>query len=210
MRKSTIPFLLINLFALLFLSCGSSPVKDLASVPVKDAQFRSAYFSDPTIDYVYRTNISVYGNELSGICIIKKIGDIHRVVFTTEFGNKLLDFEISATDYKVNAIVEELDRKMLIRILVNDFRMLLRETYAIDAQFEAAQNYILQSKFENHFNYLYVSKSDRKLSQLRHTSKRKEKINIGYLSENNIFADKIVIRHYDLKLRIEFNYLKNQ
>lgn len=210
MRKSTIPFLLINLFAFLVLSCGSSPVKDLAPMPVKNSIYYSGYFSDPKIDYVYKTNISVYGNELSGICIIKKINDAHRVVFTTEFGNKLLDFEISENDFKVNAIVEELDRKMLINTLVADFRLLLREKFDIQAQFEEADSDILQSKSGNRYDYLYVSKADGKLSQLRHASKRKEKINIIYLSENNIFAEKIIVQHYNIRLRIEFNYFKNQ
>lgn len=211
MRKSTIPFLLINCLALLLFSCGSNPVKGLSERPVEHAVYQSTYFSDPKIDYVYKTNITVYGNELSGIFIAKKINEsTHRVVFTTEFGNKLLDFEISENDFKVNSVVEELDRKMLINTLVADFRIVLREKYDIQAQFEDGNDKVLQSKSDNRFNYLYVSKADGKLSQIRHASKRKEKINIQYISENNIFADKIVIQHYDLKLRIEFNYFKNQ
>ncbi|MFT3793709.1 hypothetical protein [Flavobacterium sp.] len=211
MRKSTIPFLLINGLALLLFSCGSNPVKALAEQPVGNGVYQATYFSDPQIDYVYKTNITVYGNELSGIFIAKKINETtHRVVFTTEFGNKLLDFEISASDFKVNSIVEELDRKMLINTLVADFRLLLREKYDIQAQFEAGENNVLQSRSGNRYNYLYVSKSGGKLSQIRHASKRKEQINIQYISENNIFADKIVIQHYNLKLRIEFNYFKNQ
>lgn len=211
MRKSTIPFLLINCVALLLFSCGSNPVKGLAERSVEHAVYKATYFSDPQIDYVYKTNITVYGNELSGIFIAKKINDTtHRVVFTTEFGNKLLDFEISESDFKVNSIVEELDRKILIRTLVTDFRILLRENYAIQAQFEEANHKILQSQSGKRYNYLYVSKTDGKLSQIRHTTKRKEQINIQYISENNIFADRIVIQHYDLKLRMEFNYFKNQ
>lgn len=211
MRKSTIPFLLINCLAFLFVCCGSNPAKDLAKKEITNPVYRPGYFSDPKTDYVYKTNISVYGNELSGICIIKKISDTaHRVVFTTEFGNKLLDFEISENGYKVNAIVEELDRKILVNTLVADFQLLLRGQYNIQAQFEDAESDILQSKSDNRYNYLYVAKSDGKLSQLRHTSKRKEKINIRYISENNIFAEKIIIQHYNMKLRIEFNYFKNQ
>lgn len=211
MRKSTIPFLLINFLAFLFFSCGSNPVKGLQQTKVEDPVFHAVYFSDPKIDYVYKTNISVYGNELSGICIIKKMDSVtHRVVFTTEFGNKLLDIEISETDFKINSIVEELDRKMLVNTLVADFRMLFREKYEIQQQFESAESKVLQSKSDNRYNYLYVSKRDGKLSQMRHASKRKEKINISYISENNIFAENIIIQHHNIKLKIALNYFKNQ
>jgi len=211
MRKSTILFLLTSVFASLSVSCGSNPVKGLTQTDVENQVFDSPYFSDPKTDYVYKTNISVYGNELSGIFIAKRIGEHkHRVVFTTEFGNKLLDFEISEQDYKVNAIVEELDRKMLVKTLVQDFRLLLRERYLIEKQFETGDYKVLQAKDGGNLNYLYVSKADGKLAEIKHSSKRKEKISITFSSENNIFAEKILIQHSDIQLKIVFHYFKNQ
>ena len=43
------------------------------SKKLEKTTYEVPYFSDPKIDYVYKTNISVYGNELSGIFITKKI-----------------------------------------------------------------------------------------------------------------------------------------
>lgn len=211
MRKSTILFLPTSVFiGFLLFSCGSNPIAKLPSVPIDNETYHVNYFSNPKIDYVYKTNIAIYGNELSGIFIVKKIDDsAHRVVFTTEFGNKLLDFEISETDFKVNAIVEELDRKILINILVEDFRLLLRSNFLIQQQYYNVENKILESKEGKRFNYLYVSKIDQKLMQLVHSTKRKEKIKVTYTSENNIFAQSIVIQHYDIKLKIAFDYFKN-
>ncbi|MNR67870.1 hypothetical protein D3C85_1920930 [compost metagenome] len=57
-------------------------------------------------------------------------------MFTTEFGNKLLDFEISEKTFKVNSIVSELDRKILVNTLREDFRLLLKKEYQIQEQFE--------------------------------------------------------------------------
>ncbi|HMI08438.1 MAG TPA: hypothetical protein VK528_12885 [Flavobacterium sp.] len=212
MPKSTRPFLRISLLLAVFaVSCGSNPMKDMTRTTVENPVYNTAYFSSPESDYVYKTNISVYGNEFSGIFIAKKINDTtHRVVFTTEFGNKLLDFEISETGFKVNSIVEELDKKMLINTLVADFRLLLRGKFAIQGQYENPVSKILQSKDGNRFNYLYISKSDGKLAKILNTSKRKEKISITFNSENNIFAERIIIQHYNIKLRIELNYFKNQ
>lgn len=210
MRKSILPFLRCSVLTLVLVSCSTTNVvKDYDErIPVKDV-YQNLYFTNSQTDYVYKANISVYGNDLSGIFIAKKINDTtHRVVFTTEFGNKLLDFEISPTDFKVNSIVEELNRKILINTLKTDFRLLLKAGFSVDRQFENTKSSVYQSNDGKNFNYLFVYKSEGKLTEIVHASKTKEKIKLSFTSENNIFADRIVIQHYNVKLRIELNYFK--
>lgn len=210
MQKSKIQFLIINLLLLIFLtSCATNNVaKNLKSVPIEKTNYSVPYFSNSETDYVYKAAIEVYGNNISGILIAKKINDTtHRVVFTTEFGNKLLDFEISESNFKVNSIVDELNKKILINTLKKDFKLILRNNYIVNEQFEDKNNEVYKSKDENFFNYLYVNKSDGKLNKIVAASKRKEKIKIDFLSKKNYIADKIVIQHYNLKLRIELNYI---
>lgn len=212
MAKLTTPFLLTNLtFFILFISCGSNNiVKDYKAVAIEKPVFAPSFFSDLSIDYVYKANISLYGHELSGIFIAKKTNDAtHRVVFTTEFGNKLLDFEISETDFKVNSIVSELDRKLVINTLKTDFELLLRKKFLIKGQFEDATKTILISIDKKKYNFLFISKPDDKLLNIIHSSKRKEKINISFTSGDANLAQKIVIQHTNINLRIELNYFKN-
>ncbi len=213
MQKSTIHFLLINfLLAIVLISCGSNNVV-LKHKPttVEKPTFDVPYFSNPTIDYVYKANITVYGNQLSGIFITKKINETtHRVVFTTEFGNKLLDFEISETDFKVNSIVSELDKKILTNTLKTDFRLLLRNQFQVLEQFENEIENVYRSKDNNQYNYLFVSKKEGKLNKIVHASKRKEKIILNFTSENNTFAEHIIIQHYNIKLKIELHYFKEK
>jgi len=212
MQKSTIPFLLINLFFLLVLSsCASNVVKGYTPVTLEKKTVEVPYFSNSATDYVYKANISVYGNELTGVFIAKKINETtHRVVFTTEFGNKLLDFEISEKEFKVNSIAEELDRKILINTLKTDFRLLLRKDYLIEKQFENTLDIVYQSKDGNKYNYLFVSKADEKQYKIVRSSRTKEKISISFDSENNIFAERIVLQHKNIKLKIELNYLQSE
>jgi phosphoribosylformylglycinamidine (FGAM) synthase PurS component len=213
MQKSMKLLLRISCFLVLVLtSCATNTVvKDYKTVALEKSAYNVPYFSNPTIDYVYKANITVYGNELTGIFIAKKINDTtHRVVFTTEFGNKLLDFEISETNFKVNSIVEELDRKMLINTLIIDFRLLLRSHYAIKNQFDNKENEVYLSEEGKRLNYLFVSKSDSDLSKIVHSTKRKEKIILFFTSENNIFASKIIIQHKTIPLKIELNYFNEQ
>ncbi|WP_232735217.1 hypothetical protein [Flavobacterium sp. 5] len=204
--------LLFRISCLLFLltSCSSNKViKDYKTVALEKTVFEVPFFSNPKIDYVYKANISVYGKELTGIFIAKKINDTtHRVVFTTEFGNKLFDFEISENDFKVNFILEELDRKMLINTLVTDFRLLLRSHYSINSQFENDTERVYQALDTNKMNYLFVSKGANKLEKIVYSSKRKAIISLLYTSKNDIFAENVIIQHQNIKLKIELNYFK--
>ncbi|PIF32157.1 hypothetical protein CLU81_2671 [Flavobacterium sp. 9] len=211
MQKSTIQFLIINcLLALVLVSCGSV-TKNYTPKKLDKTSYQVPYFTDSNTDYVYKTNITVYGHEISGIFIAKKINDTtHRVVFTTEFGNKLLDFEISKKTFKVNSIVSELDRKILINTLTEDFRLLLKNEYLIQEQFENEEDNIYKSEDGNRDNYLFVSKNGSKLEKVVNASKTKEKITLLFSSENNIFAEKIQIIHQNIKLKIELNYFKSE
>lgn len=211
MQKSTIQFLLINCFlAIVLASCGSV-TKNYTPKKLDKTSYEVPYFSDSKTDYVYKTNITVYGNEIGGIFIAKKINDTtHRIVFTTEFGNKLLDFEISDNSFKVNSIVSELDRKILINTLKEDFRLLLKKEYLIQEQFENDSDNIYKSKDGKRDNYLFISKKDHRLEKVVHSSQTKEKFTLTFTSENNIFAEKIQIIHQNIKLKIELNYFKSE
>lgn len=209
MQKSTILFFLINCFlAIVLVSCGSV-TKNYTPKKLDKTSIEVPYFSDSKTDYIYKTNISVYGHEMSGIFIAKKINDItHRVVFTTEFGNKLMDFEISENDFKVNSIVSELDRKILINTLKEDFRLLLKKSYLIQEQFENEESNIYKSADGKRDNYLFFSKKDQNLEKIVQSSKTKEKFTLIFNSENNIFAGKIQIIHQNMKLEISLNHFK--
>lgn len=211
MQKSTIQYLLIScLLAIVLISCGSV-TKNYTPKKLDKASYEVPYFSDSKTDYVYKTNITVYGNELSGIFIAKKINDTtHRIVFTTEFGNKLFDFEISETTFKVNSIVSELDRKILINTLKEDFRLLFKKDYLIQEQFENHLYNIYKSADGKRDNYLFLTKKDQKLEKVIHSSQTKEKFTVFFNSENNIFAEKIQIIHQNIKLKIELNYFKSE
>lgn len=211
MQKSTIPFFLINCVLIIFLVSCDSVTKNYTPKKLDKTFYETPYFTDSKSDYVYKANISVYGNELSGIFIAKKInGTTHRIVFTTEFGNKLMDFEISETGFKVNSIVSELDRKILINTLKEDFRLLLKNKYLIQEQFENESNDIYKSEDGKRDNYIFLSKKDQKLEKIVRSSRTKEKFTLIFNSENNIFADKIQIIHQNIKLKIELNYFKSE
>jgi hypothetical protein len=211
MQKSTIQFSITKVIIVLFFaSCSSvNVVKDYESVSIEKQFFQNTYFNNSEIDYVYKANISVYGNNLTGIFIAKKINSTtHRVVFTTEFGNKLFDIEISETEFKINYIVDELNKKILINTLKTDFRLLFKTDFLVSEQYQNKTYKVIKSIDNNNFNYLFYTTSNNKLDKIIHTTKTKEKISISFSSENNIFAQNIIVQHYNIPMQIEFNNFK--
>lgn len=202
-----IRYLLISAFFTLFISCKSYQVHDAVSVDNSLQFFQNQYFSDVSLDYVYKTHIEIYGNKMGGIFIAKRINDsIHRMVLTTDFGNKLLDFEISENSFKVNFIIDNLDKKIIINKLRDDFRTLLQVNSKVFKTYKRNNEVIYQT--ENNA-YYYFDEVSRNLTKIIKTNKRKEKVVFTFNSKKTTFAENINIQLYNIKLKIDFNQISN-
>ena len=207
MQKLMIRYLLISAFFTLFISCKSYQVQDAVSVDNSLQFFQNQYFSDVSLDYVYKTHIEIYGNKMGGIFIAKRINDsIHRMVLTTDFGNKLLDFEISENSFKVNFIIDNLDKKIIINTLRDDFRTLLQVNSKVFKTYKRNNEVIYQT--ENNA-YYYFDEVSRNLTKIIKTNKRKEKVVFTFDSKKTTFAENINIQHFNIKLKIDFNQISN-
>lgn len=210
MQKLTIRLLLISFFGLLFFSCKTYQLDGVTKRAENVKKVQNNYFSNPETDYVYKANIEVYGNNIGGIFIAKQINDtLHRMVFTTDFGNKLMDFELSKNSFKVNYIVEDLDRNIIKNVLKEDFRLLLQTNYNITEIFENDKNIIYKSQAGKGYDFLFVDKKNNLLVKLLNTTKRKEKVTFEFESKNSTFAEKVRITHQNIKLKIKLNQISN-
>ena len=202
-----IRYLLISAFFSLFISCKSYQVKDAVSVDNSLQFVQNQYFSDASLDYVYKTHIEIYGNKMGGIFIAKRINDtIHRMVLTTDFGNKLLDFEVSENSFKVNFIIDNLDKKIIINTLRDDFRTLLQVNSKVFKTYKRNNEVIYQT--ENNA-YYYFDEVSNNLTKIIKTNKRKEKVIFTFNPKKTNLAENINIQHNNIKLRINFNQINN-
>jgi hypothetical protein len=211
MHRFPILYLLISLcgFAVLS-SCATQTLKGYNKAETAPGTYTATYFSDPETDYVYKANIAVYGKEFGGIFITKRINDsIHRVAFTTEFGNKLFDFEVSDSSFKVNYILEELDKKIVVNTLKADFMLLLKKQHNFETTFESGDTIAYNSTSGKRHNYLFVNKKDDRLIKLVNATRAKEKVVITYVPAGKTLAKNIIIDHQNIKLKIELNYISN-
>ncbi len=207
MRFFQTSFLLLYLFQ----SCGSLPETKWNAVKETTKTITIPYFTRENIVYSYRTVIGVYGHNVSGIVIMKKISDeTFRVAMTTEFGNTLFDIEISPTEQKVKTIVADLDRKIVVNTLVWDFRLLLKKSYTIGATFSDGAHLISRSNLTEGIVYLYQTAATDVVFKMEDYKGNKRRRTLGFVTENNIFARKISIEHDDIDMKIMMDYFSVQ
>ncbi|TZF93259.1 hypothetical protein FW781_20030 [Chryseobacterium panacisoli] len=195
--------LLYSLILVLAVSCKTYKLTEAKPVPSSEKMVENLYFSSGE-DYVYKCQMDIYKNHVSGILIIKKLNETtHRVALTSDFGNKLIDFEISDDNFKLNYVLPDLDKKIVINFLKNDFQQLLKREYPVSESFESNNAKIYLSKIENKKYYLFFSKENNLLKQIIYTKNNKEKIDFTFDAKKTIFADSLNLQHKDFKINIK-------
>ncbi|KNB61939.1 hypothetical protein [Chryseobacterium sp. Hurlbut01] len=203
MRRFLILNFLCSLILLFFVSCKTYQLKDVKPISNKEMTVENLYFSS-NVDYVYKCQMDIYKNDVSGILIIKKISEsTHRVVMTSDFGNKMIDFEISENDFKLNYVLPDLDKKMVINFLKNDFQKLLKRKFIVKESFENNNSNIYLSENKKNTYYLFFNKETNLLKQIIYTQNNKEKIDFSFEAKKPTFAETIEIQHKDFKINIK-------
>lgn len=204
-------YLYISILLFSFYSCKVATVKNYIESEVKESDaFENVYFSNATIDYVYKADITVYGNEFSGILIIKKVSeDKHRIVFTSQFGSTFFDIELENDSYKIKSIVEQLNRKIILNTLIRDFSLLVDEKGSVVGKYYNDSYNVLEDRKEKRSNYYFYRLSDERLDKIVQATKRKEKVIVSFNEvSNDQVAKNVKIDHKNIKLNIELNFLK--
>jgi len=166
---------LLSSFCLLFIACGSYSKKhDFQIVKSLNSHIRNSYFSDETKDYVYKANITVYDNDFSGIFIVKKIDEAnYRIVFTTEIGNKVFDFSFINDTFKVNNILEDMNKALLINILKKDFSALVKEKLPVIKSYSLQDTLVYETVILNKKHFYFKTQQ---LNKIIRVANGKEKV----------------------------------
>jgi len=164
------------------------------------------YFSNPDEDYVYKAKIDAFDKSFGGIFIIKKLSNQHhRIVFTTELGNTIFDFEFQEENFKINRILPEMDKKLLINVLKRDFLALIREKPNISEFYSKNGTVITEALILSKKHYYYFDKDT--LSKIVRTNNGKERVSFLFSGINDNIVQEIQIMHQNFKLKIVLNIL---
>lgn len=206
--------LLLSSLLLLFLSAckfghyGSMvtpvPASNDTLVPIFDNNFNS---------FLFKTNIRVYGKEFSGLLVTKQLQqNDYRVVFTTELGMKLFDFEFKDTSFTLHHCVPQFNRPALLRTIQKDIQILLMSSVKQNKlnvlEDKKHQYVVFKTKDEGLFDYYFVEKKSKKITRIEHSKKRIKKTTFTLSNYDGQVPGMVLIKHHDIKLQIELNLLK--
>ncbi len=196
--------LIISILLFVF-SCKSSFNKKKFDTTKKSDVVLKNYFSNQDQDFLYKTTIDIYGNQLGGIFVIKKINaQDFRCVLTTEFGNKLIDLKVSENSFEKIFAVQDLDRKIVIETLAYDLQCLLFLNNNLYLQAENENEYELVGIKKQEY-IIYKTEKNGYVSEINTFEESKEKVIFKIQRENSEMAQKIEIVHKNIKLIINLN-----
>ena len=105
-------------------SCGTLPK---VSLPPGAHERPVSWFRSDTGHFLFNTSINVMKNHFSGLTVVKPLKmDNYRVIMITETGLKILDMEFFPDSLpKVHYIMEQMNRRILVRTLQKDMSIML-------------------------------------------------------------------------------------
>ena len=197
--------------SLLFIvmACASFPKRNglIVSGSKSNVGIHNPYFSDTQVDYVYKAKIKVFKKLFGGLLIVKKIGvEHHRVAFTTEMGNKIFDFSFNKETFKVNYILDEINKKMVVKVLQRDFSNLIVEHHDQITSYNQKDTLVFKTDYSG--KNLYYFYNENQLYKLIEAGNRKEKVVFLFSEISDNIARRISIQHENVPLSINLKYLK--
>ena len=159
----------------------------------------------------YDAGIDVVGKHISGLLLIKEMPDqSKRIVFTNEAGLTFFDlgFDVSG-NFKVHYVIQQLDKKAVVRLLRDDFALLLGLPFKNPVwqswEMNGERYFGVSEKNENH--YFITGKDCGSLHRLESASKRKKKLTIEMAGNDAQKPDSITLQHHTFAMKINLKKL---
>ncbi|WP_378187697.1 hypothetical protein ACE939_04925 [Aquimarina sp. W85] len=204
-------FLLISFVGILCLQCKSVvPKSTHLPIAIEHRELVNPYFIDPTFDYIYKITIKVFGNEMSGLLIIKQVAqDTHRIVCTSQFGTTFFDFELNREEQKVHTVIAALDKRIIINTLMRDFTTLIQSKTEIKKAYTNGVEKVLKTVSSGQKNFYFYTGDQERLSQIVRSGLLGKQLSIDFNTTENAKATAIKIKHHDIALTMDLKLIKN-
>jgi hypothetical protein len=214
--------LLSSFLAIVLFGCTLGHYNQLKSVPPLPSQEAPQelrpVFGDHFNSFLFKTNISVYGNDFSGLLITKQMqSNDYRVIFTTELGMKLFDFEFADSAFTLHYCVPQFNRPALLKTIQQDIETLLMNkiNYSQVTYFtnKPSRNsikpiiYRIGKISSGKFSDYYFSSGNR-LVKIEHAKRQVKKTTFTLDNYQDDIPGYIRIQHHNIRLKIELTLLK--
>lgn len=199
-------YLLLSSLLLVFYCCAPAKRHGVPSM----AQLQDiSLFQDTTGAYLYKNKINIFGRYLSGLMLIKPLGgNDYKVAITTEFGAKILDFEMIKGQFKLNDCISELKRKIVLNILETDMKILLgvqKFSPIVSQPSDTLTHYTFK---ERPFSNVYAIDTTNKLVSINSYRRKRNMVSISITEYVGQVPKTVLLQHFGLPVTIEMNLVK--
>jgi hypothetical protein len=205
--------LLLSSFLAIFLSACSFGHYKRLSPAATDTLSLKPIFGDHFNSFLFKTNIHIYGKDFSGLLVTKQLKPAdYRVIFTTELGMKLFDFEFTDSAFTVQYCVPQFNRPALLKTIQQDIEIILMtklKNHPLQAFTDKQDMYLVFKQPEGKFsNYYFTDKKNKQVVKIEHAKGQLKKTTFALNNYSDDIPGLIHIQHHDLKLTIELALLK--
>jgi hypothetical protein len=192
----------------LLLSCASAvqPSKPVKADGVCIEKFKQIFVSE-----WYGASIDVVGKHITGLILFKTMPDgTTRVVFTNEAGITFFDFEFQRDGtFKVRHVVKQLNKKLVVRTLRNDFELVLMTKVGKEVPMAFEQDNELHFALAggDETDYVITDVNCTKLIRLEQGSFEKRKTRVLLFGQNGVAPDSISVAHLNFNMKIKLRHL---
>ncbi len=200
-------------WCLLFNSCSPKMFADLKSGEGRYSKGMLALFhAGKNESLVYKTMIRYKDKEFSSLTYLNALSDsVFKIVLLSNFGNTLLEAEISRDRFTVNNVISYLNRRPILKLLEADWRILLGgnlktsipELYSGNSQIMVFD--FVDGRTNNLYHYNPVTKS---VTQIESYKGKSKKVHVSIDSRQGYQPEVFSIEHASLHLKITMSLLK--
>lgn len=196
MLPSRIHYLLLSSYLFLFIGC--SPVYRQMQTATGNISGLAKFKPDFSVA-LYKTEVDIVGNHLSGLLLVKKMPDRStRMVFSNEMGFKFFDFEFARDGkFKVYSIMKQMNKKAVLKTLQKDFELILMERLdnaTVSIRTHNGLKYYVFPRATG-YNYYITDHTGDELVRMERASKRKTVVEAIMKNYRNGIPDTIGISH---------------
>lgn len=191
-------FFLIFVFA----SCGTYQYPNASGIRASPPKEINSYYIDTAQSYAYQAKLQIFKSDIKGSLSIKTIArNKHRIVLVSNSGQTLFDVSILPEAHNLHYAAHGLNRRIVVREIINIFRTMTAQRHATSAlMFADQQQYYPVYMVDN----CYYVLRERKVERITQVRRSKEYVSIHYQQWNeNDVPVSIAVEHIKLPLTID-------
>ena len=160
---------------------------------------------------LFNMQIDYKEKNLTGLLIVQpEENGFMRAIFTTLFGMTIFDFSFDETEFRINRCMEQMQKKMVLKLLKKDFRTLF--LYNVPSFFDAKvyerktiAGYKIKTKDGK--GYFLTNKTGKQLQKIEMPGCI-TLLRLDYQDYNNTFPERIQLSHPKIKLSMQLDKIE--